>query len=129
TQTDAGFDLGLFSNRVSITTDFYKKTTRDLLYAKLVPYYTGYTSYITNIGSVENTGAEVVVDTRHNIGPVSLQLGGNISWNKSKVLDLGGDKEFFVNGVNASLPTFIPGGIVRTGEPLGNFFGYIWDGI
>src|SRR5258707_14953239 len=23
----------------------------------------------------------------------------------------------------------MPGGIVRKGEPLGNFFGYIWDGI
>ncbi|MEO7996429.1 MAG: TonB-dependent receptor [Gemmatimonadaceae bacterium] len=129
TQTDAGFDLGLFSNRVSITADAYSKTTRDLLYAKLVPYYTGYTSYITNIGSVENKGLEIIVDTRHHVGPVSLQLGGNISWNKSKVLDLGGDKEFFVNGVNTSLPTFIPGGIVRIGQPLGNFFGYIWDGI
>lgn len=129
TQTDVGFDIGLFSNRVSITGDAYKKTTRDLLYAKLVPYYTGYASYITNIGSVQNTGSEFVIDTRHNIGPVSIQLGGNIAFNRSKVLDLGGDKEFFVNGVNTSLPTFIPGGIVRVGEPLGNFFGYIWDGI
>ena len=58
-----------------------------------------------------------------------MHLGGNIAFNRSKVLDLGGDKEFFVNGVNTSLPTFIPGGIVRVGEPLGNFFGYIWDGI
>ena len=129
TQTDGGFDLGLFSNRVSITTDAYKKTTRDLLYAKLVPYYTGYASYITNVGSVENKGLEVVVDTRHNIGALQIQLGGNISFNRSKVLDLGGDKEFFVNGANTSLPTFIPAGIVRVGQPLGNFFGYIWDGI
>ena len=58
-----------------------------------------------------------------------MHLGGNIALNRSKVLDLGGDKEFFVNGVNTSLPTFLPGGIVRVGEPLGNFFGYIWDGI
>jgi TonB-linked SusC/RagA family outer membrane protein len=129
TQTDAGFDLGLFSNRVSFTGDAYRKTTRDLLYAKLVPYYTGYASYITNVGSVENKGLEFGIDTRSNIKGVEIRLGGNIAWNQSKVLNLGGDKEFFVNGVNTSLPTFIPGGIVRVGQPLGNFFGYVWDGI
>ncbi len=129
TQTDGGFDLGLFDNQISITADAYKKTTRDLLYAKLVPYYTGYSSYITNVGSVENKGTELGIDTRRNIRSFEVRLGGNIAWNRSKVLDLGGDKEFFVNGVNTSLPTFIPGGIVRVGEPLGNFFGYIWDGI
>jgi TonB-linked SusC/RagA family outer membrane protein len=129
TQTDAGFDLGLFDNTLSFTADAYKKTTHDLLYAKLVPYYTGYSSYITNIGSVENHGAEFSVDTRHSVRAVEMRLGANISFNRSKVLDLGGDKEFFVNGVNTSLPTFLPAGIVRVGEPLGNFFGYVWDGI
>lgn len=129
TQTDAGFDIGLFSNRISITGDAYKKTTRDLLYAKLVPYYTGYASYITNIGSVANKGLELGIDSRMNVKAFDIHLGGNIAFNRSKVLDLGGDKEFFVNGVNTSLPTFIPGGIVRIGQPLGNFYGYIWDGI
>jgi TonB-linked SusC/RagA family outer membrane protein len=129
TQSDGGFDLGLFDNQVSITADAYSKTTRDLLYAKLVPYYTGYASYITNVGSVSNKGMEFGIDTRRNIKSVEIHLGGNLSFNRSKVLDLGGDKEFFVNGVNTSLPTFIPGGIVRVGEPLGNFFGYVWDGI
>jgi hypothetical protein len=129
TQSNGGVDLGLFDNRVSITADVYKKTTNDLLYAKLVPYYTGYASYITNVGSVENKGSEFSIDTRHNVRSVEMRLGGNIAFNRSKVLDLGGDKEFFVNGVNTSLPTFIPGGIVRVGEPLGNYFGYIWDGI
>ncbi|MDB4891818.1 MAG: hypothetical protein JWL61_3673 [Gemmatimonadetes bacterium] len=129
TQQDYGFDVGLFDNTVSLTADYYKKTTHDLLYAKLVPYYTGYSSYITNIGSVENHGMEFTVDTRRNVKSVDVRFGGNLSFNRSKVLDLGGDKEFFVNGVNTSLPTFIPAGIVRVGEPLGNFFGYKWNGI
>jgi len=129
TQSDAGFDLGLFNNQVSITADAYKKSTRDLLYAKLVPYYTGYSSYITNVGSVENKGLEFTLDGRRNIRAFDIHLGANVALNRSKVLNLGGDKEFFVDGVNTSLPTFIPGGIVRVGEPLGNFYGYIWDGI
>ncbi|MEP6621356.1 MAG: TonB-dependent receptor [bacterium] len=128
-QTNAGFDMGLFDNRVSLTFDTYKKTTRDLLYAKLVPYYTGYSSYVTNIGSVQNKGTEIGIDTRNHVRAVDVRLGGNISWNRSKVLDLGGDKEFTLDGVNTSLPTFRPAAIVRIGEPLGNYYGYIWDGI
>jgi TonB-linked SusC/RagA family outer membrane protein len=128
-QTNLGFDMGLFDNKIGITFDNYKKTTKDLLYSKLVPYYTGYTDYVTNVGSVQNKGTEIGIDINHRVRAVEVRLGGNISWNRSKVLDLGGDKEFFLDGVNGSLPTFRPAAIVRVGEPLGNFFGYIWDGI
>ncbi len=129
TQTDAGFDMGLFGDRLGLTFDSYKKVTHDLLYSKLVPYYTGYSSYVTNIGSVQNKGVEIALDGRQRIRAFDIHLGGNISWNRSKVLDLGGDKEFTLDGVNTSLPTFRPAAIVRVGEPLGNFYGYIWDGI
>jgi hypothetical protein len=78
---------------------------------------------------VENKGVEIGIDTRERVRAVDVRLGGNVSWNRSKVLDLGGDKEFTLDGVNGSLPTFRPAAIVRVGEPLGNFYGYIWDGI
>ncbi|MEP6731055.1 MAG: TonB-dependent receptor [bacterium] len=128
-QTNYGFDMGLLDNRVSLTFDNYKKTTNDLLYAKLVQYSTGYSDYVTNIGSVQNKGTEIGIDARQRVRSVDVRLGGNVSWNRSKVLSLGGDKEFFLDGVNGSLPTFRPAAIVRVGEPLGNYFGYIWDGI
>jgi TonB-linked SusC/RagA family outer membrane protein len=128
-QRDIGFDMGLVDNRVSLTFDAYTKTTTDLLYNKQVPYYTGYEQYVTNIGSVENRGMEFGLDSRHTVAGVDVRLGGNLSFNRSKVLDLGGDKEFFLDGVNGSLPNFRPAAVVRVGEPLGNFFGYVWDGI
>jgi TonB-linked SusC/RagA family outer membrane protein len=128
-QTDVGFDLGLLDNRISVTFDAYRKTTTDLLYNKQVPYYTGYDDYVTNIGSVQNQGMEFGLDSRHTIGAVDVRIGGNLSFNRSKVLDLGGDQQFFLDGVNGSLPNFRPAAVVRVGEPLGNFFGYVWDGI
>jgi TonB-dependent starch-binding outer membrane protein SusC len=128
-QTDLGLDMGLMENRISLTFDAYKKTTTDLLYNKQVPYYTGYEQYVTNIGSVENHGMEFGLDTRHNIGQLDVRLGGNLSFNRNKVLDLGGDLAFYPDGVNGSLPNFRPAAIVRVGEPLGNFYGYVWDGI
>jgi TonB-dependent starch-binding outer membrane protein SusC len=129
TQQDLGFDLGLVDNRISLTFDAYRKTTTDLLYNKQVPYYTGYEQYVANIGSVENHGVEMGLDTRNTIGPVDVRLGGNLSFNRNKVLDLGGDQAFYPDGVNGSLPNFRPAAIVRVGEPLGNFYGYVWDGI
>jgi len=129
TQYDLGLDLGLFDNRISITADAYHKTTSDLLYEKQVPYFTGFEDYVTNIGKVRNRGIELALDTRHTVGPIAVTLGGNLSFNRSKVLDLGGDQEFTLDGVNSSLPRFRPAAIVRVGEPLGNFYGYIWDGI
>ena len=129
TQRDVGVDMGLLDNRISLTVDAYDKKTTDLLYSKQVPYYTGYDDYITNVGSVQNRGFEATLDTRHTVGKVDVRLGGNIAINHSKVLDLGGDKEFFRDGVNGSLPNFRPAAIIRVGEPLGNFYGYVWDGI
>ena len=126
---DAGLDLGLLENRVSVIVDAYHKTTSDLLYAKQVPYFTGFDSYLANIGKVQNRGLELAIDTRHTVGPVQLRLGGNLSLNRSKVLDLGADREFFLAGANSSLPNIRDGAIVRVGEPLGNFYGYVWDGI
>jgi TonB-linked SusC/RagA family outer membrane protein len=129
TQYDAGLDLGLFDNRVTLTADAYHKTTRDLLYEKQVPYIVGFEDYPTNIGKVLNRGLELGLDTRHTVGAFEVRVGGNLSFNRSKVLDLGGDKEFTLDGVNGSLPRFRPAAIVRVGEPLGNFYGWVWDGI
>jgi len=129
TQYDAGLDLALFDHRVTLTVDAYHKTTRDLLYGKQVPYFTGFEDYVTNIGRVQNRGLEVSLDTRQRAGAFTLNLGGSVSLNRNKVVDLGGDREFFLAGVNSSLPLIRDGAIVRVGEALGNFYGYVWDGI
>ena len=129
TQYDAGLDLSLFDNRVSFTADAYEKTTNDLLYGKQVPYFTGFESYVTNIGKVRNRGLELALETRHTIGPLELRVGGNLSLNRSKVLDLGGDRQFFMTGSNTSLTNWRDDVIIQVGQPLGNFYGYVWDGI
>ena len=129
TQNDGGLDLVMFSNRLSLTFDAYDKVTHDLLYDKLVPYYTGYEDFTTNIGKIRNRGMELELDTRQAIRRVDLRLGANLSFNRNTVLDLGGDKEFFRDGVNGSLPTMRNSAIIRVGEPLGSYYGYIFDGI
>ena len=128
-QTDVGVDLGLFDNRISITADAYRKQTNNLLYTKNVPYYTGFDSYVTNIGSIQNRGLEVSIDTRSSVGEFDIRLGGNFALNRNKVTDLGGDFQQFYDGANSSLPQYKGASVVQLGEPLGNFYGWIWDGI
>ena len=119
----------MFDNRLSFTVDGYQKRTSDLLYDKQTPYYTGYSQYTTNIGSVRNRGLELQLDTRNTVRSATVRLGGNIAFNRSRVLDLGGDQQIFFDGVDGSLPRFRPAAVVQVGQPLGNFWGYVWDGI
>ena len=129
TQHDGGMDLVMFNNRVSLTVDAYEKITHDLLYDKLVPYYTGYEDYTTNVGKIRNRGMEVELDTRQAAGKFDVRLGANFSLNRNTVLDLGGDSSFFRDGVNGSLPTMRNSAIIKLGQPLGSYYGYIFDGM
>lgn len=128
-QFDAGFDLGLFDEHLAFTADYYNKTTTDLLYNKQVPYITGYDDYTTNVGSLRNRGLEFSLNLNDRVGSVDWNLGGNISFNRNKVLDLGGDQEIFQDGVNGALTRWKGASITRVGEPTSLFYGYVWDGI
>jgi TonB-dependent starch-binding outer membrane protein SusC len=59
TQYDAGLDIAVLKNRISIVFDAYYKKTTDLLLNVPFPLYTGYASVLENVGSVENKGLEV----------------------------------------------------------------------
>ncbi|MEJ0033461.1 MAG: TonB-dependent receptor [Bacteroidota bacterium] len=55
-QFNVGVDVGLFNGRMTATVEYYDKKTSDLLLARTLPSYTGYTSIISNVGSMANKG-------------------------------------------------------------------------
>jgi TonB-linked SusC/RagA family outer membrane protein len=59
---DIGIDLGFFRNRLNINADYYNRKTNDLIYPKNVSYTTGFISYLSNIGNMQNKGFEVAID-------------------------------------------------------------------
>jgi TonB-linked SusC/RagA family outer membrane protein len=89
TQFDLGIDLGFFDERVSITADYFKKTTTDLLLARDVPGVTGFRSVQSNVGEIENTGFEVSLSTlnidRENF---SWRTNFNFSHIENEVVDV-----------------------------------------
>lgn len=129
TQTDLGFELGLFNNRVFLVADYYARVTSDLLLAVQIPTITGFTFANQNIGKVRNRGVELGLTTRNvtgspSTGAFSWTTDLNFSLNRNVVLALGptGDAIRSGTGVGETNITVI-------GSPLGNFFGYRQSGV
>lgn len=119
-QLDIGVDIGMLNNRIDLTLDWYRKVTKDLLLNAPIPWSTGLGSVTQNIGSVENKGLEIGINTR-NIVTDNFSWSTNIAWsaNKNKVLKLGVNNDDIFPG-----PWFLgQTNILRVGEPIGTFWG------
>ena len=114
---EIGADLEFFNRRVMIDFTWYQKSTTDLISEVNVPTSTGYTSFLTNIGEMENKGVEVGL----TLIPVRTE---NFSWtsftsftkNKNEVKDLIDGLERFPIDVNQIA-------YVQKGQPYGVFYG------
>ena len=129
-QFDMGLDLSFFRDRINLTADIYRKTTVDLLLNASLPASLGFASTFKNIGSVQNQGLELTLNT-YNIKSkkFSWNTSLNISFNRNSVLSLTQNQETLLT--NISWDNFfrdIPAYIAKVGQPLGLFYGYVWDG-
>lgn len=125
-QFDVGLEFGLFRNRINLETDFYYKKTTDMLLDAPVPTTSGYASIYTNIGSMENKGLEVSLETR-NIETENFQWTStfNISINKNEILALGEANDDIFPG-----PWFLSNtNVLRVGESVGSFYGLVREGV
>jgi TonB-linked SusC/RagA family outer membrane protein len=128
-QQDYGIDLGLFDNRISITADYYKTITKDLLFNRPLPGISGIASQLQNVGELENKGWELGINTRNFIGSdFTWSTNFNISSNKNKVLKLADNKDLLINSAPGHFLA-TESQILRVGEPVGSFFGFIYDGV
>ncbi len=128
-QIDLGYDLGLFNNKIELTVDLYKKTTRDLILRADLPLILGYQSVYQNIGELENKGLEISLTTaNYKVGDFSWNSNFNISFNRNKILALARNQERMTNNIlfNANYNEHLF--ISKIGEPAGQFFGYEWLG-
>jgi TonB-linked SusC/RagA family outer membrane protein len=125
-QYDAGFDFGVFENRLSGSIDYFNKKTTNLLVSIPQPQNTGFSSQVQNLGGIRNRGFEVSLSwdaIRSN--KVYWNLSGNLSTLKNEVLDIG-DRGDIIHGGVAQIPDFA---IITPGKPLESYYGYIVDGI
>lgn len=111
---DVGMDLSMFNKRVNLNVDLYDKTTNDLLYRLPVAQETGFLNMLSNIGSINNKGIEVSLDTKIiRAEKLTWDFGANFSYNKNVVEKIGTKTGLFTTGFAS---------IVKEGEPLGSFY-------
>ena len=125
-QFDAGFELGLFNNRISLEGDIYYRKTTDMLLDAPVPRTSGYGTIRRNVGSMQNKGLELTLNTvNFDSKDFSWNTAFNISMNRNKVLSLATPSDIFgIGGPNFTNPT----NIIRIGEAAGSFWGLVREG-
>lgn len=128
-QFDAGIDIAFFDNRLGLTLDYYYKKTTEMLYSEQVPYTTGFTTYLNNIGSMQNQGFELEIRGDILKGELKWDTDFNFSLNRNKVLSLAGVlyKDVGVNQGHLKIDPWSRR--IFVGESIGAFYGWQFDGI
>lgn len=120
TQTNVGLDLGFFDNSLTISADWYLKTTKDMLTVPPVLSVAGENATCwRNTGDMRNMGVELTVGY-HSPDYNGFSWGAqfNLAHYKNTVVKLN-DFEKYI------------GGDIRLieGQPMGVYYGYVVDGI
>ncbi|WP_288735634.1 TonB-dependent receptor [uncultured Parabacteroides sp.] len=128
-QYDAGIDLSMFKNRLTFSMDYYIKRTKGLLFSMPIPGYTGFGSYLTNLGKIENKGVEFSLagDIIQN-EDWNWSAGFNISFNKNKVLSLPNHTPIISTASTEVFYTTNGTFYTQEGHPIGEFYGLKWEG-
>jgi TonB-linked SusC/RagA family outer membrane protein len=125
-QADFGVELGLLNNRINLEADIYYRKTTDMLLNAPVPTSSGYSSLTRNVGSMENKGLELTLNTV-NITNKDFTWTStfNISMNRNKVLTLATPAPIFSGNPNFLSNT----GIIQVGQPVASFWGLVRLGV
>ncbi|WP_332369551.1 SusC/RagA family TonB-linked outer membrane protein [Spirosoma telluris] len=122
-QYNLGLDVGLFNNRLLLIANAYLSDSYNLLFNQPISAISGTTSILTNLrnSKIRNKGIEFQIDGRAvSTQDFKLNLSGNISLNRNKVLNMGGANTILVAGAERSYITHI----TQEGQPVGMFYGF-----
>jgi len=131
-QFDAGLDMGFVQGRINATIDVYRKRTNDLLLAIPTGQWWGFSSQISNVGSIENKGIELSINTENvRTKEFTWSTTFNIAYNKQKCIKLADNVKFIPSN------TANPSGVVSAqeftrlmpGMELGVIYGYKYAGV
>ena len=88
TSYNVGLDFNLFKD-LSGSIDAYQRNTTDMLLNRQLSRTSGFSSMRQNIGEISNKGLELQLNYDIFKGPLSWNVGANISANRSEIIDLG----------------------------------------
>ena len=130
-QLDIGLDASFFKNRLQLTLDYYRKTTENLFTNREILWLAGVSNATipTNFGTIENKGFELFVSSINvDTADFRWESSLNISTNKNEVLSIPEkDGKLHINRFGGVINT--PSALIKEGEAIGVFYGFIRDGI
>ena len=131
TQANVGIDAAFLNNSITLTADYYVKKMDDMLGDFPLPAYVGVrNNFITRNGfTMQNSGLEIALGYNRRFGDFGFSAGGNFATLNNKVTRLTGNETGYVS---SNISAGADGGAetrTEVGEPVGNFYGYVTDGI
>ena len=113
---DVGLDAMFLNNRLRLTADYYKKSTKDMLLALEIPDYIGFDNPQKNTGKMNTHGFDLEIGWNDQIGEFSYGVTANLSDFISKMGDLGGTE-------------FLGDQVKMLGSQFNEWYGYQSDGL
>lgn len=98
---DVGIEMSFLQRLIYVKASYYNKRTVDLINNVTVPSSTGFTTYIDNIGEIENKGFEL--DFRSDLlrrNDWYVALYANLAHNKNKILKISESLKAYNESVN-----------------------------
>lgn len=119
---DFGMDLSLFKGQLEITSDYFIKTTNDMIMTNAADAHLGVQDGPTsNVGTVENRGFEFSAILKGSAGKLHYTVSGNLSTVKNKLKDLNGytsDYIYHSDNVRSTLYPYRS----EPGQPLFSYY-------
>ncbi len=86
--TNIGFDYGLFNSRIRGSFEWFQRQSDDLIYSLPLPNSSGFSSILSNVGAMKNTGFEMdIKGTLIDRENVKWELGFNATTFSNKISD------------------------------------------
>lgn len=128
-QLDLGFDARFLASRLSLTFDWYKKSTKDWLVTPPSAGTLGAPKTSMNGGDVVNKGIELSLGWTDEIGDFSYGIMGSMSYNQNEVTRVESADGIFHGSANVLAQGTSETYRAEVGMPIGYFWGYKTAGI
>ncbi|GAA4231590.1 TonB-dependent receptor [Postechiella marina] len=104
TESNIGFDMGFFRNKISLSVDFYDSRNKDMLFPVRVPGSAGAydgagnVNTILNVGNMTNKGFEIAAKYKTKIGKSNFNTNFTFTRNSNKITSTAGQSLIFNTG-------------------------------
>ena len=120
-ESNVGFDLNMFKNRLRISTDVYYKKTSNMFIDQPLSATSGFSTLSLSAGIMSNKGIEFdvngdILKTRD----FTWTLGVNAGYNRNRILHLTDQLDTYADGDTR---------VLKVGYPIGTYIAPDWAGV